>query len=335
MNDVGETMEKLTMMSNRLFLLCMIFASGQLHANVTIAKGDEATDSPMQPPTQRTASDADIPVVYYETIGDERLTKFQVERLVHVVREVVAPERTVWFIRCYACFPSFAVARVYLRPDTMEARLRKGFYTSVQLTRETVQRPFPSEKLELHPYVQVSLPDRPFGDDLETPTTYELPFARPTFVAPERNRRGLSTNQQAISTPNASPLEHAEFDGTISDKDIVRVVDAVRTAHANYRKDVLAMIKPVGSRGERDAPENKRMAVDRIAASQRPIERLSLKSGHSCEADLGYPFQGERFSVSYDDAAVTVDRNVSMYGATVYLGGFPVYCPADGENDED
>lgn len=95
--------------------------------------------------------------------------------------------RDVWFVlvlsnRLYQGKWDYR-AIVYFTPDETSPRLRKGRYLGVSSLFLRYRDRLPKHDAELSNYVQVSLPDKPFGEVAEVPWGPELPFDPPEEVA--------------------------------------------------------------------------------------------------------------------------------------------------------
>ena len=131
-----------------------------------------------------------VPVVYDQRLSPKPLGSDQVELALKKAAPLVPRHQQVWFIlvhwnRINEGNPDWN-ATVYLKPDTSTPRLRKGKCVHVRSdysysVKKFVKPQFAWKEFrpDLRSYVQVSLPEEPFGANLEVPKPRLWPFLQP------------------------------------------------------------------------------------------------------------------------------------------------------------
>ena len=131
-----------------------------------------------------------VPVVYDQRLSPKPLGSDQVQLALKKAAPLVPAHQQVWFIlvhwnRINEGNPDWN-ATVYLKPEASTPRLRKGKCIHVRSdysysVKKFVKPQFAWKEFrpDLRNYVQVSLPEQPFGLNLEVPKPRLWPFLQP------------------------------------------------------------------------------------------------------------------------------------------------------------
>jgi hypothetical protein len=135
------------------------------------------------------------PSIFYDETGDpsEKTPPLSESELREIIDWVTArTSRPIWLIRVKPSYPGRRRAGVvaYLVPDEMTPRIRVGGALTV------FQREIPVSPPE--PYIQVSMADQTFTNELTQPSVTDLPFSWPMVIDPNSKKRAPMSREEVI-----------------------------------------------------------------------------------------------------------------------------------------